>query len=390
MSSSKSKRSHNVRGAPEGTDSGRGDRRTTPVEQAAVGGHVVSALRRIIHYPYTLRDIDGNRIGIGVRTRRNPHKLNRLRVRDTLSKRQAEFAAWVADNELDPLLNLGANPVADALRRLAVGNDRVVVDATGYHRIVVGGVPLAAYAWSGRLYWLGKAPSIKVLTIEDAAQVVPSQGDWCEWIQSVEPIAKRNPRLLAVLCVGLSAALIRVFGMSSFTLALFAPTSMGKSTMLLLCMSMLGVPKVLQWNGTKIGLQELIAANPDRPFCLDDMHRADRPDDAVQLVMATGNASGRIVSRRATGIPAPQVINSSPIISTEKPLASMIRGTAAAGMFARYFEVGQGRFGMFDDLCGCEDGAALARHIKQVAESHFGTLWPSWLRALSASWPPSW
>jgi putative DNA primase/helicase len=305
----------------------------------------------------------------------------------TAPQNKAGLIEWALKCELDSLSDMGTKSLGAAMREAAAGKTVVVVDLPGYHRITAGGVPLAAYAWAGRVYFLGCTPDFKVYVTGAAADAIPSEGDWKTGIKAIQPIAKKNPRLLVSLCVSLSAALLRAFGMPSFTLALWAPTSKGKSTFQLVCSAMTGLPKILQWNGTAIGIQEVFADSPDQPRCLDDMHKAAKFEDVAQLVMATGNGSARLISKRASGSNPPRELHSSPIVSTEKALASMVGSTAAAGMFARYFEIGQGLYGMFDNLCGHPNGAALSQHLKSLARAQYGTVWPRWLKLLSSSWP---
>ncbi len=178
----------------------------------------------------------------------------------------------------------------------------------------------------------------------------------------------------------------RALGMPSFTLALLAPTTKGKSTYLLICTSLVSFPKIKQFIGTAIGIQEHFADYPDQPRCLDDIHKAAKSEDIAQLVMAVGNGVGRMVSKRAQRSDLVQEIHSLPVVSTEKSLTSMVGSNAAAGMFARYFEIAMGQIGMFDDLCGHEDGARFSKALKSAAKEQYGTVWPRWLESLSKSW----
>lgn len=345
------------------------------------------ALDKFIHILGTARNVKGDRLGIAVQSRADGGRVHVLDIALTAPQNKAGLVDWALKNEHDGLLGIGTKSLGTDVREAAAGKTVVVVDLPGYHRIMVGGVPLAAYAWGGRVYFLGCKPDFKVFATAAAGDAIPSQGGWEAYIKAIQPIAKVNPRVLASLCVSLSAPLLRVFGMPSFTLALWAPTTKGKSTLQLVCSAMTGLPKVMQWNGTPIGIQEVFADSPDQPRCLDDMHKAGRFEDIAQLLMATGNGAARLVSKRSSGSQFPREIHSSPIVSTEKTLASMLGNTAAAGMFARYFEIGQGLYGMFDDLCGQPSGAALSHYLKAAIRDQYGTVWPRWLKLLSRSWP---
>ncbi len=349
--------------------------------------NIPHALRKIVRILGIARNPNGDRLGIALKSRAQPGCIHVLDIGLTAPQNKSGLIDWALKNEFDALLDVGIKSLGPATRDAAAGKTVVVVNQPGYHRIMVGGVPLAAYAWSGRVYFLGSTPDFKVFATGAAADAIASQGDWEAWIEAIQPIAKANPRLLVCLCVSLSAALLRAFGMPAFTLALWAPTTKGKSTIQLVCSAMTGPPKVLQWTGTRIGIQEVFADSPDQPRCLDDMHKAESFEDIAQLVMAAGNGAARLVSKRSSGSQPAREIHSSPIVSTEKTLASMVGNTSAAGMFARYFEIGQGLYGMFDDLCGHASGAALSHHLKATIRCQYGTVWPRWLKLVSRAWP---
>ena len=358
--------------------------RATPAN--ALDGKTPHALNRVIRVLGFARNAGGERLGIAVQARAQPDRVHVLDIRLTTPQGTAGLIDWALKKELDALLDVGTKTLGAAMRDAATGKIVVVVDQPGYHRVMVGDVPLAAYAWGGRVYFLGREPDFKVFATGTADNPVARQGTWNEWIEAIQPIAKTNPRLLVCLCVSLSAALLRAFGMPSLTLALWAPTTKGKSTFQLVCSAMTGLPKVLQWSGTRLGIQDMFADSPDQPKCVDDMHKAERVEDIVQFVMIAGNGAGRLISKRSSGQEAPREVHSSPIVSTEKSLASMVGKTAAAGMFARYHEIGQGLHGMFDDLGDHADGAALSNHLKAVVREQYGTVWPRWLKLLSRSW----
>lgn len=350
-------------------------------------GESSRALRKILYVRGTARDPNGDLLGIALRPRAQPERLHVLDIRLTAPHNKAGLIDWALKNELGALADMGTKSLGAEIREAAAGKEVVVVDVPGYHRVMAGDVPLATYAWGGRIYFLGSAPPFKVYTTDAAAKSVLHQGDWKTWIGAIQPIAKVNPRLLACLCASLSAALLRAFDMPSFTLALWAPTTKGKSTYQLVCSAMIGPPKILQWRGTGLGIQDVCADRPDQPCYLDDIHKADKFEDIAALVMAAGNGAARLVSKRATGSRPPREIHSLPIVSTEKMLASMAESSVAGGMFARYFEIGEGLHGLFDDLSGHANGASLSKHLKAFARAQYGTVWPRWLKLLSKAWP---
>lgn len=275
--------------------------------------------------------------------------------------------------------------VGPALRELAAGKTTTILSRVGLHNVVVDGVPTLVYVWDGKTYFFGKKPKQEVLLAGAALLPANRAGDLGSWLSGISPIAMENPGMLVCLCFGISAGIRQQLDEPSATVGIIAPTSQGKTTWQRTFRSTLGLPTVVQWVGTEIGVMEWLVDQPNQPVCLDDMHLA-KFDHVRQTLMTTGNSAGRMVSKRAQTSAMQREIQCTLFLSSERSLASMASNTSA-GVLARYFEVFGGRaHGMFSSLVGRDSGASLAKDIDALVTENYGTFWPKWLRVCSKNW----
>ena len=346
------------------------------------------ALSRIMKVIGTAHNLSGDRIGFATRLRKKGSRTLICPIALTGRHNTAGLERWILDNGLDAVLSeLKVSEFGMALRGLAGDNKNTVIEQCGLHKLIEGDQTYFAVVWDRQIHYFGERPKHDVLLVGDALNPVPKAGSVDSWLAAFVELAAKNPRLLVAICACLSAAMRRPLNEPSFTLAYVAPTSTAKSTFQMICSSLTGPPNVVQWNATGIGLQDWLADRPDQPACVEDLHKADKFEDIAQIIMSTGNGAGRIRSRRSKDGGQATAIQATLIVSSEKSLASMASSGSAAGVLARCFEIHAGKYGMPDDLCGFDDGGALANHMKRSALENFGAPWPKWLTSLSESWP---
>lgn len=334
-------------------------------------------------------DATGNRIGYAITVNLDGRSLL-CPGRITGRRKAAEMETWLIENGLDVVLDeMTPSDVGTQLRRLARGKSVIALNHHGYHLIARTGARYHAYVWQGKKYAFGDRPSEKVLLLEVASSANEPRGDAKDWCDAFSPIASRNPRLLVALSFALSSLLARRFGLPPFTLALVGPTSTGKSRIQMACSSMVGRPEVISWNATKVGVHDWLTDRPDQPCCVEDMHKADAFEDVSQTIMSVGNGARRIRAASTMRVTASLPLSCTLIASTEVDLLSHARSEGARvneGVLARYFELHLGAFGMFDNLCGQDDGAALADEIERLSNENYGALWPQWAHLIAANW----
>ena len=343
-----------------------------------------SEVARVLGAAYS---VSGIRLGYAIQLRHSKQGPLVCPIAFTGRHSTAAMERWILENALDAILSeLRVSEVGATFRNLAGEKKVIVIEQRGHHKIVHGGHTFYATAWDGRIRYWGPRPAFDVLLVEDALKREARSGTVETWLAAFQECIEKNPRLLVLLCTSLSAALRRLLREPAFTLVLVAPTSTAKSTAQQVGSSLTGPPAVVTWNATNVGVQDWLAARPDQPAFIEDLHKADRFEDVAQIVMNVGNSAGRIRSQRSQGGGQATPIQASLIVSSEKSMASMASQGSAAGMLARCAEIHAGRHGLFDNLCGFSSGGELANHLQRLAAEHFGTMWPQWLKLLSKAW----
>ena len=298
----------------------------------------------------------------------------------------AAMETWLLDNDLECVLDLVTPAQFGAAIRVLAGSSRLVVlNQQGFECVRSDEEAKSAYAWNGKAYPFGFQGDAKLWPVEEALQACPGNGTAESWREAFGGIAESNPRLLIPLCVTLSSAIRRAFNQPALTIALSAKSSLGKTTIQRVCSSLIGFPEVEDWDGTVIGIQEWLSERPDRVSCLEDVQKGQQAQALSQIIMAVGNSARRKVSRNAPRATEARAIQTTLIVSTEKSFLSG-DNRATGGVLARYFEIREGAHGMFDSLCGLQDGGELARALNDRSSQNYGTIWPCLLRRASREW----
>lgn len=345
--------------------------------------NVLSNLIRVLGVAH---DVSGHRIGIALRLRNSTKPPFICPMALTGRHHLGATENWLLEEGLDDVLSgMRVSEFGSALRAMAGSRKVTVVAEAGFHVVQEGDASYRMTAWDGHLRYFGQEPSPNIILTDDAAKSVLTAGSVKSWGEAFSSIAARNPRLTVALCFSFSAGMRRAFGEPSLSLILVAPTSTAKSTVQQVCASLTGKPEVVAWNATNQGMQEWLSHRPDLVACVEDLQQADKPEDILQVLMNTGNNAARLRAGRGKGASQARSIEATLILSSEKPLASLV-SRASSGVLARCFEVHAGAHGMFDDPCEAGDPGLLANQLKQSASANYGAMWPKWLKVLSKSW----
>jgi hypothetical protein len=281
--------------------------------------------------------------------------------------------------------------ILDWMKQAASKKRVTVINRQGISFIEHEGKRITVYAWEGRAYEFENEKCGPSCHLTGAAVAkMPKSGTSEAWRAVVVPIAKDNPRLLAALSTTLSAATRRAFNVDGFIFGMTAPTSRGKTSIQKVCSSMIQKPRVESWDGTDLGNREYPEDCPDQPCCIDDVQQA-KFDGLARVIMGIGNDSEYRISKNANRKMQHAPIYTTGIFSSEVTLRKMAKNKFRPGMAARYFEVGLGRYGMFDHSSGRKGtkpqiGKQIAAELKFATSLNYGTLWPEWLQLLEANW----
>lgn len=213
-----------------------------------------------------------------------------------------------------------------------------------------------------------------------------------EWRDQVATLAHGNSRLQFGVCTALAGALLELAGEASGGFHLTGPSSMGKTTALVVGASVWGKPEppdsyCRSWRATTNGLEGLAALHNDGLLILDEINLID-PREVGEAAYLLANGQGKA---RATRMGMARQSASWRLLflsSGEESLSTFMARAGqkpTAGQEIRLAEIaadaGAG-LGAFENLHDCVDGAALSWAVKDAASRYHGAVGAEWLRLL--------
>jgi uncharacterized protein (DUF927 family) len=226
--------------------------------------------------------------------------------------------------------------------------------------------------------------------VDHAQNEAGSLGGW--WDQ-VAALAAGNSRLVLALSTAFAAPLLYPTGSESGGFHFRGPSSVGKSTALVVAGSAWGGGGirgyVRSWRATANGLEGVAALHCDGLLCLDEISEVD-PKQAGEIAYMLANGVGKSRAGRSGDARRPAEWRLLFLSSGEMSLADKIaedgRGRRArAGQEVRVVDIladaGAG-LGLFEDLHGFQSADAFARHLKEASGQHYGHPMRAYLQAL--------
>lgn len=226
---------------------------------------------------------------------------------------------------------------------------------------------------------------------EAGAQLPPitQVGTLEQWQQQIGTLCVGNNRLTFVVCVAFAGAVLHLLGHESGGFHLYGDSSGGKTTHLQVAASVWGGPRLVRsWRSTDNALESIAAAHSDGLLVLDEIGMCD-PRIIGETVYMLGNGTGK-ARANDRGMSGRQVQEWRLLfLSTgEKTLAQHMAEAnkdLKAGMEVRLLAVpadaGKG-LGLFEELHGFEDAAALSDALKARVAKSYGSPALAFLSAL--------
>ncbi len=207
------------------------------------------------------------------------------------------------------------------------------------------------------------------------------------WRTEVAARAIGNPVLLLALSAAFAGPLLARCHGESGGIHLFGDSSTGKTTAVDAACSVFGGASFKRsWRATSNGMEGVAALFNDTLLALDEISEADAREVSA-IVYALGNGRGKQrasrtgAARSVTRWRCMVVSDGERTIGTHM-LEAGIR--AKAGQSVRLLDVPAARkHGVFDELHGCESGAALSDAIKRAALTHHGHAGRAYLEKLT-------
>lgn len=260
--------------------------------------------------------------------------------------------------------------------------------------------PEARATCTGRTGWHGTAYILPDETIggEDAERVLlqtladppvmAQAGDVAGWRAHIGTHCAGNSRLAFAVSMAFAAPLLHIVGAGSGGVNLAGPSSTGKTTVLRVAASVRGAPDPLRtWRATANGLEGVASLHNDGLLVLDELGEID-PREAGAAAYMLANGVGKARARR-DGLARPAAAWRLLFLSSgEIGLADHMREggkRARPGQEVRLADLpadaGVGH-GVFEQLHGHADGAALAGALLDATRRYHGTVGRAYLRRL--------
>jgi len=209
------------------------------------------------------------------------------------------------------------------------------------------------------------------------------RGTLDDWKAEVARYAAGNSRLVLAISTAFAAALVGPCGEESGGIHLRGPSSIGKTTALMLAGSVWGggdQKYVRAWRATSNGLEAVATSHNDALLCLDELAQlGGREAGEVAYMLANGAGKSRASRDAMLRKPAKWrlLFLSSGEIGLADKIAEDARGRKqTAGQKVRVVDVpadtGSG-LGLFETLHGFAAAGALAKHLTAAASKHYGT-----------------
>ncbi len=291
-------------------------------------------------------------------------------------------------------LSCGPDARAHELLKRFVGGVKVArllrcVTRTGWHPAEGGPVFVLP---GGEAFGRDAADVILQADHASADATFRAAGTLGGWQSGVAALAVGNDRLALLISAGFAGPLLDVVGEPSGGLHLVGDSRTGKSTLLVAAASVWGKPtadgQLRTWRGTANGLEGVAAETADATLILDEMGQAD-PREVGDVVYMLANETGKQRASRTGQARARQTWRTLFLSSGEVTLAQKM-GEAGkhtmSGLDVRLptlpADAGAG-LGVFQDLHGRPNAAALAEELRDAARTHHGTAARAFLARLA-------
>lgn len=222
------------------------------------------------------------------------------------------------------------------------------------------------------------------------------RGTLDDWRQNIGRLCERNTRPTLAVCMALAGPLLRwVPEVGGGGVHFCAPTSKGKTTIMLAAASVFGMGDenhpdsyMKKWNSTLVGFEAMCEQHNDAPMVLDEIGEAKATDLGPALYMVA-NGSGKTRGAAAGG--------NRPTAAWLNMLISAGEVTPAQHLATAQIDIKGGQEvrlvtvpalvtpeSILEENHEFPTGHELSAHVKRHARTSYGTLGRAWLECLTA------
>ena len=211
------------------------------------------------------------------------------------------------------------------------------------------------------------------------------QGTLQEWKRSVAKFFTGNSRQILLLSAAFAGPLLGLLKLPSIGIHLHGPSRSGKTVTLKAICSVFGGEEIMgSWKATANALLQSAVERNNLVFALDELSQAKATDasDAAYDLM-NGHTKGRLNSD--SKIQKVHKFNLVTISTGEQSFAAHLAKhglTISAGQSARMLSIPFSSHGVFENVHGYKNHAALAGVLAVNAQKYYGTAGPAFIQYL--------
>ena len=251
--------------------------------------------------------------------------------------------------------------------------------------------------WQGNAYIL---PSGEVLQADEGecrvlyngdtsqAAAYTAKGSLQEWRENVAKYAAGNSRLLLAIGAALAAPMMNRLEEAGGGFHLYGASRDGKTTAAKAALSVWGDPDAakLSWNGTALGFGNTALARNDNLLVLDEIGQVKHAKTVSETAYAVIDGTGKIQGHKDGGNRLIRQWRTLLFSTGEYDMQSYVeRGGEKweAGQNVRIPSLpSRAIYGIYENLHGFENGAALSDHLLHQIGQYHGTAGRAWIEQL--------
>lgn len=331
----------------------------------------------------TTRDLFGNRLVVAKAYGAKDYKAFTFDPVNLIPESSRDLAKILVGKDVSsPITQTSKVIQKDIVDQLELKKGIIIVflEIPGTHQCLIGEENYTIIVANGHFYSPRPLPiEVSVILVGEANKKQIKKDSYHSFIKELSEKLADQPRLLLAILFALTSYWWTIFGVPTLALMLVGKTSTGKSVSQRLASQLVkGTEKIISGNFTTIGLHDELAHQGTQPVFIEDGHGKTVAQAMLSAFMDAGNSAHRVRSKKSQyGKEPTKPVTATLIVSAEQNIAASAKEAKLPmqpGVVSRVFEIFSGEFGMFDELCGFNDGASLAAYFDKVGAEHPGVL----------------
>jgi uncharacterized protein (DUF927 family) len=246
-----------------------------------------------------------------------------------------------------------------------------------------------AYVTQNKTYSLNGDSDLKFRDVEPIADSISEiKGTLAEWQDKIGSQCASNSRLIFALGTGLAAPLQPLVDVESGGFHMVGTTSVGKTTMLRVGSSVVGIKDIPHWRTTTNGLESIACAHNHMLLPLDEIAQAEaREVGAIAYMLANGQGKTRMTKNLTNR--KPKIWQLLFLSSGELGMGAYMAQSGIAlkgGQEVRLPDIpavpSGSPFGVFESIHNFESAKQFAEHLDRATQTYHGTLLDAFLSKL--------